>query len=154
MTNKNNKIKERITEFKIKCTVYLQEKSLGELRAYGRYIGLQRPTALPKKELIDTIVKTLCGEVLPARTSKGAPVKSNHLDPSILADIDEIKRECGIDDDRIVWSDLPNASVTAQTTKKIPDKNENGTPSLQVVLRLDDLTEQQKEKLAEFFHSL
>lgn len=161
--NTNDNVLQRIAEFKIKCTVYFQEKSLKDLRAYGRYVGLQRPTALSKKDLIDTIVKTLCGETLPARNSKGAPVKSYHLDPSIFTDIDALKREYGIEHDLRSFTDHPVATetaatpttATAQSTKKAtPQFLENEALSVQIVLNFSNLSKKQKEKLSEFFHSL
>ncbi len=48
--------------FKKECKEYLNTLSIGDLRRYGRYVGLQRPTDMKKQALIDEIIATLCGK--------------------------------------------------------------------------------------------
>jgi len=77
--------KEKVALFKSKTHIYLQRCAIEELRELGRKVGLQKPTTLCKEVLIDTIIQTLCGEIAPARTTKGKPPKPHFLDPKFLS---------------------------------------------------------------------
>lgn len=71
-------------KFKFECKRYLHTLGIGELRAYGRHIGVERPTTKNKDELIDSIVGVLSGEIPAVPCSKlGAPVLNNHINPEI-----------------------------------------------------------------------
>ena len=84
--------KERKTaRFKEVCAQYLNRQSLVDLRSYGRFLNLPRPTDFKKTELIGEILSVLCGEKNPQRTKRGAPIKNNYLNADILEKIEEIK---------------------------------------------------------------
>lgn len=80
------------TEFKNACEKYLNSIGLAALRAYGRSINLKEPTKKNKPDLIAEIVAVLCGELIPQRTKRGAPVKNDYVDPQLLTDIKELQR--------------------------------------------------------------
>ncbi len=80
-------------EFKLECRSYLFSLGISDLRAYGREIGVARPTTKNKEDLIEDIVCILSGELDPITISnQGAPVKNNHVDERIPAKIKEIKK--------------------------------------------------------------
>ena len=82
-------MKEKINQFKLKCREYLSRFDIHTLRGYGRYIGVSRPAAKNKEELLDDIVAILAGELAPVPISKrGAPVKNNYVDPKIDEEIE------------------------------------------------------------------
>ena len=51
--------KENLEKFKLKCKNYLTTIDLHRLRAYGRFVGVERPAAKDKETLIDDIVAIL-----------------------------------------------------------------------------------------------
>ena len=75
---------DKIQGFKNACVECLDNFSLGQLRNYGRAIGVDVPTKKKKGELITEIVGVLAGEIPPIERSKrGAPVKDEYVDPSL-----------------------------------------------------------------------
>ena len=75
---------DKIEGFKNACIECLDVFSLGKLRSYGRSIGVDTPTAKKKGELISDIVAILVGELAPIeRSSRGAPIKDDYVDPAI-----------------------------------------------------------------------
>ncbi len=79
-----------VDEFKWKCREYLMRQGIAALRPYGRAIGVSEPTAKSKGVLIEDIISILAGEVEPKpRSSRGAPIKDDHVDPSIYSKIKE-----------------------------------------------------------------
>ena len=87
-------MKEKINQFKLKCREYLSRFDIHTLRGYGRYIGVNRPAAKNKEELLDAIVAILAGEMPPVPISnRGAPVKNKEVDHAIVARIEELKAE-------------------------------------------------------------
>ncbi len=92
---KTNKLK----EFQLACKGYLFSLGINDLRAYGREIGVARPTTKNKDDLIAEIVAILSGELAPiAISNQGAPVKNNRVDDRILAKIAEIRKTYAIDE--------------------------------------------------------
>ena len=86
---------EKMEQYKLKCTAYLSTIDIHRLRAYGRSIGVSRPAAKDKEELIQDIVAILAFELAPIeRSNRGAPVKNDAVDERIPAKIAEIKAEC------------------------------------------------------------
>lgn len=82
----------KIAQFKMECYNYLSSQSLNVLRAYGRKIGVERPTERKKGELLDEIVLVLSGEKKAIiQTNLGAPVKNDYLDPCISEKIQAIR---------------------------------------------------------------
>ena len=83
-----------MTGFRYACTQYLSTLSIMTLRAYGREVGVSKPTEKKKGELIEEIVGILTGDVTPvARATKGAPVKDDFVDPKIERAIEEFRKE-------------------------------------------------------------
>ena len=76
------------------CKEYLAKLDIGQLRAYGRYVGVPNPTEMNKEPLIETIVGVLVGKIKPvARSGRGAPVKNNRVDAEILKKVAELKAQ-------------------------------------------------------------
>ncbi len=86
---------ENLIEFKFKCRVFLNDFALGSLRTYARSIGVSNPTKDKKKNvLIEDIIAVLTEETLPqSPSSRGAPVKSDFIDPKIVEGIKKIRKE-------------------------------------------------------------
>lgn len=75
---------ERLSEF-------LNTLPLGVLRNVGRQTGVRGSSALTKGTLIAATVAILTGQAAPApRSKKGAPVKQEYVDPSVLQKIKEL----------------------------------------------------------------
>lgn len=80
--------------FKEEGLAFLDGASLSNLRAYGREVGVERPTKKNKEELMADIVAVFTGEVAPCEISRlGAPVKNNNVDARIVARMDELKKK-------------------------------------------------------------
>ena len=69
-----------VLAFKLACKNYFFTLDLQSLRAYGRLLNMPKPTVLKKGDLIEEIIKILCGESRPRSTKKGAPIKCDYLD--------------------------------------------------------------------------
>jgi len=75
---------DKIQGFKNACIECLDVFSLGKLQTYGRAVGVDVPTKKKKNELIADIVSVLVGELAPIeRSTRGAPVKNDYVDPAI-----------------------------------------------------------------------
>ncbi len=71
---------------------FLSSLGLGDLRNYGRALGVARPTTKNKGDLIETILGILTGELEPiAISSKGAPVKNARVEEEITQKMSELK---------------------------------------------------------------
>lgn len=71
---------------------YLTGFSIHVLRNVGRFIGVERPAAKKKEFLIDDIIRILQGEQQPVeRSGRGAPVKENYFDPSVMEGLNRIR---------------------------------------------------------------
>lgn len=80
-------------QFKTAMLAYLSssEVATGDLRAYGRIIGVKSPTTKKNDELREEIVAILLGELAPVQISKlGAPVKNDFVKPTMLNAINQI----------------------------------------------------------------
>ncbi len=83
--------------FKDACTEYLATRDLNNLRAYGREIGVSRPTDKQKRDLIAEIVGVLAGEIPPIeRAKRGAPVKDDSVDLKIVETIRLLKEKFAV----------------------------------------------------------
>lgn len=80
-----------VLTFKRDCREYLSTLGHSDLRVYGRSIGVYNPTKVLKDELIERIIAVFCGEIEPTSTTRGAPVKNKHLDPSIPETIEDLR---------------------------------------------------------------
>lgn len=81
-------------QFEEKSKQYLLSVSLNNLRAYGRELGVSKPTKKSKDELISSIVAVLVGDLqAQAISRRGAPVKNDHVDPKVVERMEALKRE-------------------------------------------------------------
>lgn len=82
----------KLTEFEYACRDFLAAQSIGNLRSYGRQVGVKNPTTKKKGELIDLTVKVLTGELKPCfPNGRGAPIKDDYVDPKIPEEIERLK---------------------------------------------------------------
>ena len=82
----------KIAQFKMECYNYLSTQSINVLRAYGRKVGVERPTERKKGDLIDEIVLVLSGEKKGIiQTNLGAPVKNDYFDPCVADKIQALR---------------------------------------------------------------
>ncbi len=96
---------EKLKAFQNACRVYFSSLGIGDLRNYGRKVGVSRPTDKRKEDLIEEIISVLSGTQKPIAVSKqGAPVKNDRVDERIPAYIEELKREFFTND---VMMELP-----------------------------------------------
>lgn len=80
-------------QFKRDCRLYFKDVILGELRSYGREVGVESPTKLKKSELIEEILAILTKEKEPVpRSNKGAPVLAKGVDARVLERVDALRR--------------------------------------------------------------
>ena len=126
------------TTLKEEYRMYLQTLSLDDLRCYGRFLQLQSPTKLRKKELIETIILVLCGELTPKRNRRGAPIKNNHCDPKIH---DTLKQ-------------ISNGTLPALNKNQNEEFTYPKSVNLSITINPATLTEEQKKKLSAFILSL
>ena len=62
--------------------LYLDHKTIYELRSYGRAFGVRSPTSHKKRDLIMSIIRIGAGiERAPAKSLKGAPPKMQDVAP-------------------------------------------------------------------------
>ncbi len=81
-----------IKKFTNNCKKCLSAQGLHDLRAYGRGIGVEKPTTKKKEELIDDIIGVLSGRIIPIEVSKrGAPVKNDFVKPEFFMEMEQIK---------------------------------------------------------------
>lgn len=79
--------------FAAACKEYLSTHGLSVLRAYGRSVGVSNPTKKEKEELVELTVGILTGKLSPrAPSRRGAPVKNNFVDPSVVNAIEALRR--------------------------------------------------------------
>lgn len=71
-----------------KAYMFLKTKSVYELRAYGRALGVQSPTTMKKDNLITEIIKIASGiEPKSTPTKKGARVRSKPITDAELKEL-------------------------------------------------------------------
>ncbi len=81
----------KANEFKLICKEFLAKQGIAALRPYGREIGVAEPTAKSKGALIEDIIAILAGELDPTpRSTRGAPIKDDFVDPNIKAQMNRI----------------------------------------------------------------
>ena len=81
-----------VEKFKEEASLFLKNFSLGELRTYGREVGLRAATRLKKEEVILQTLAVLCGEQKPDPTKRGAPRKNEYIPSKLIAGMDELIR--------------------------------------------------------------
>ena len=130
-----------ITEFKRACKALLSSRDISMLRAYGRFLQLQYPTKLRKDLLIKEIIEVLCGEMKPQRNKKGKPPKNSYIDPSLIEEINGLKKEYLLEDVETVSKTEKGATLLTETL-------------LQLSINPSALSEKQKQLLNDFLNSL
>lgn len=141
--------KEKIwANFKHQCREYLATRGLVELRNYGRFLNLSRPTALNKSELIEEICEVLCGEKEPKRTKRGAPIKNKYFSGEIKTAIDEIATKYFCEKTQA------QALQQAQASQQGKNVGEKESAILTFSIAVEQLNERQKQLLNDFLNSL
>ena len=135
--------------FRKVCADYLNVLSLTDLRAYGRYLQITRPTKARKAELINEIISVLCGEKKPERNKRGAPVKEASVRQDVINDIAKLCERYGVYCEPCRVEEVKEAdSVQAVETRPAPISS-----TLNLTIRLELLDKRQKELLTEFLNS-
>lgn len=116
---------EELAKFKSSCKDYLASLGITDLRAYGRDVGVERPTTKKKEELVEEITAILAGELSSIdRSTRGAPVKNDFVDPRIPERIEEIKRTCFTATENYAESDEDDTGFDFQAElKRVKEKN-------------------------------
>lgn len=80
-------------QFKRDCRLYFKDVGLGDLRCYGREIGVDKPTTFSKAGLIEEILAILTKEKQPVpRSRRGAPVLAKDVDMHIVQKVEALRR--------------------------------------------------------------
>ncbi len=125
---------EKMKQFQSACRLYLNSLGIMDLRNYGRDIGVARPTAKKKEDLIEAIIGVFTGELLPIPVSKhGAPVKNDRVDERIPAKMQSLKAEFFAND---VMIEIPDYDFAAEY-KKMQENND-------LMLRVADPEEEKR----------
>ncbi len=84
----------RIERFKKECVRFLKPWTIHELRTYARKFYMHAPSLMKKGELLDFLVKALCGEEYPiCKHFRGAPLKKTYISIKIEEGIKEIEQK-------------------------------------------------------------
>ncbi len=93
MERKNETQDKEIEKFAKACTLFLDRLCISDLRAYGRDLGVARPTVMKKEELTEAIIGILTGQLLPIDiSSQGAPVKNDYVDTRIPEKMEMLRK--------------------------------------------------------------
>lgn len=130
MENTNATYQKNVSDFKRLCAKYLEVKNINILRRYGRYLSLKAPTKSKKAELIQEIMGVLCGEIVQYRTKRGAPVKNDYVDPTMIKEIERLKKQ-------YLFANVPETPAPREK-----------------VDRISTLTDEQRDLLNDFLNSL
>lgn len=72
---------------------YLKGLPLSTLRVLGRLYGAPQASATHKSDLVSTLAGILSGRLdPPPRSNRGAPAKTTFVDPSIIAELEQIRK--------------------------------------------------------------
>lgn len=134
--------------FKKVCADYLNALSLGDLRVYGRYLQITRPTKTCKAELINEIISVLCGEIKPMRNKRGAPVKEIGVRQDVIKDIAKFCECYGVSGVAVSCSAVEKPKE-AVAMKEIEKPLTPISSTLNLTIRIELLNERQKELLTE-----
>lgn len=81
-------------QFKRDCRLYFKDVALGDLRSYGREIGVDKPTTFSKSALIEEILAILTKEKQPVpRSNRGAPVLAKQPNEQVVEKVDALCRQ-------------------------------------------------------------
>ncbi len=124
---------EKMKAFENACRVYFSSLSVVDLRNYGRLVGVARPTAKKKEELVQEIIEILLGLRISIPVSKqGAPVKNDRVDERILVHVEYLKREYFTND---IIMELPKYDFHKEYQKMLDEMP---------VMRVADPTEEKR----------
>ena len=130
--------------FKKDCKLYLSTLGVNVLRAYGRFLQLQAPTKSDKKTLIEDIVLVLCGELAPQRNKRGAPIKHDYVEPSVIAEMERLQS--------LYFGEGVKHEKQEQREKQESAEEEGVV--LQFTIQPAKLNKKQKQRLNDFLDSL
>ena len=86
-----------MTDFKTAAERYrevLDPLPIHSLRIVGREVGVRTPSARSKSDLTEAIIGVLAGNIAPVgKSNRGAPIKEEYLDPSILQRLYAIRED-------------------------------------------------------------
>ena len=154
---------QRIEDFKQTLRERLSFWHLNALGAYGRYLQLRAPTKLKKKDLIEAIVETICGERMESRNNRGAPVKAAYLDPKLVLEIENLIEKFSFVETFCVTSAEPNAAEPAPDQDTVQESEQDSEPNAEeedpavqvnISVNLEKLTKKQKKLLTDFLNSV
>ena len=138
-----------VSGFKLACKNYFFSLDLNSLRTYGRALQLKSPTAMKKADLIEEIIKALCGESRPQRNKKGAPIKNDYLDKRILESVARLQKEY------LYKEEMERAGENQEIKPAFAQSmKEGGLEPLQFTVRFSHLNEKQKNLFIAFLNSL
>ena len=81
-----------IKDFEYVCRDYLMGLSLDQLRSFGRFVGVRKPTTKKKLEIVSEAIGIFIGRIPPVPVSKrGAPVKNGFVDPKVIEKVDNLR---------------------------------------------------------------
>ena len=96
-----------------------------------------------KEALIKEIIQAICGEIVPQRSKRGAPIKNSYVEPQIIEEVEKLKKEYGFDETEEIFFDK---------ISKIKEKDSNFV--LQINFSIENLSLDQKRSLNSFLNSL
>jgi transcription termination factor Rho len=109
---------EKKGRFEIEAEEFLDKQNIGELRAYGRHVGVEKPTELKKKALISAIIGIFLGEIPSVpRSKRGAPIRADYFNPKISETMDELYESygVGVEPDKIFLDIIENVGQNTLT---------------------------------------
>ena len=141
------------SKFKIACKNYFSTLRLSTLSCYGRFLQLKAPTAMKKDDLIESIIGVLCGEISPNRTCRGAPIKGNYVDQSIIATVSHFQKQY-LDKDACKNDGNDTQITQSKNTVTFDNLEEKISSPVQCVVQLSKLNKEQKQLFLNFLESL
>lgn len=129
---------EQKTKFEIACENRLRKVVIGELRAFGRRVGVSRPTDTNKASLIAAILDVFMGRAVAIpRSTRGAPVKADYFDPQIAIDVQKLWEEYMV-------GDLPAVSAEEAAAQMQRLQEELGGEENVLIVRSSDVENLEK----------
>lgn len=124
-----------LQEFKYSCRIYLSALSIGQLRSYGRNIGVAKSTTMKKDLLIEEIISILSGETAAiARSKKGAPVKNEYVEPEIPKTIENFKIQylSGVNGEEPIYNTQAKTQVDDDFVQRMAELRKQNKDVLEV----------------------
>ena len=140
---------DKVEQFKEICRYYFSTLPLASVQAYGRDLGLCRPTGMKKADLIEEILKVLCGGEVEPRNARGAPIKNTNSG-TIAQEIEALQKK--------YLSEILDKQTTVVKEQKEPAPalvaERIICESAQIVIQFSDLTKEQKKLFMKFLKSV